>query len=83
MFSKVVRWAQGRHTLFAIYFTLAGTVLQCFHRLDGNFIALITAVQGFVFFHSMQENKFKISNGGDTEGDKNVASDSNTPGRSR
>jgi hypothetical protein len=79
MFSRIVRWAQGRHTLFAIYFTLAGTVLQCFHRLDGNFIALITAVQGFVFFHSMQENKFKIQNGGDTKDGGSDVSDSSTP----
>lgn len=76
MFSKMVRWAQGRHTLFALYFTLAGTVLQVFHRLDGNFIALITAVQGFVFAHSYAESKFNISNGGDTKGDKDVASTS-------
>lgn len=77
MFSKIVRWAQGRHTLFAIYFALTGTVLQVFHLLDGNFIALITAVQGFVFAHSYAENKFNITNGGEkvnTEGDKNAAS---------
>lgn len=79
MFNRIVRWAQGRHTLFAIYFALTGTVLQVFHRLDGNFIALITAVQGFVFAHSYAENKFGITNGGDTEGDKNAASNSATP----
>jgi hypothetical protein len=69
MFSKIVAWAQGRHTLFAIYFALAGTGLQLAHRLDGNFIALIAAVQAFVFAHSAQENYFK-KDGGD-KGDTN------------
>lgn len=32
--------------------------MQWFHRLDGNYIALITAVQGFVFAHAAQENYF-------------------------
>jgi hypothetical protein len=62
MLQKVFQWAQGRHTTFAVYFALAGTVLQVFHKLDGNFIALITAVQGFVFAHSYQENKFAVQN---------------------
>lgn len=63
MFSRIVLWAKGRHTLFALYFTLAGTVLQVFHRLDGNFIALIAAVQTFVFAHSVQENHFDKDKG--------------------
>ena len=59
MFKKLAIWAQGRHTLFAAYFALSGTVLQICHRLDGNFIALIAAVQGFVFAHALQENHFE------------------------
>lgn len=68
MFSKLVKWAQGRHTLFALYFALTGTVLQCFHKLDGNFIALIAAVQAFVFAHAVQENYYD-KDGGDKKGD--------------
>jgi hypothetical protein len=59
MFKKVILWAQGRHTLFAIYFAIFGSVLQCFHKLDGNYIALIAAVQGFVFAHSAKEDYFE------------------------
>lgn len=59
MFKKLVTWSQGRHTLFALYFALSGTVLQLCHRLDGNFIALIAAVQAFVFAHALQENHFE------------------------
>lgn len=32
--------------------------MQWFHRLDGNYIALIGAVQGLVLLHSGQENYF-------------------------
>ena len=67
MFKKMIGWCQGRHTLFALYFTLAGTALQIFHKLDGNFIALIAAVQAFVFAHSAQENYFEKKNGGDSK----------------
>ena len=74
MFKRLMVWANGRHTLFAIYFTITGTMLQCFHRLDGNFIALITAVQAFVFAHSAQENYFnkdkKDEGKGGTDGTK-------------
>lgn len=58
MFERVIKWMAGRHTMFAVYFAITGTVLQCYHKLDGNFIALITAVQGFVFFHSYKEDYF-------------------------
>jgi hypothetical protein len=58
MLKKLVAWANGRHTMFAGYFALTGTALQLVHKLDGNFIALIAAVQAFVFAHSAQENYF-------------------------
>jgi hypothetical protein len=50
----------GRHTMFAVYFALMGTVLAWFHRLDMNFIALIGAVQGFVLLHSGKEDWFSL-----------------------
>lgn len=58
MFKKLIQWAQGRHTLFAVFFALFGSVLQWFHRLDMNYIALIGAVQAFVFAHSCKEDYF-------------------------
>jgi hypothetical protein len=58
MFKKVILWAQGRHTLFAAYFTIVGTILEWFHRLDANYIMLIGAVQTFVLGHSIKEDYF-------------------------
>jgi hypothetical protein len=62
MFSKLIKWATGRHTLFAIYFTISGTVLQIYHKLDGNFIALIAAIQAFILGHSVKEDYFSSKN---------------------
>lgn len=56
MWQKLIGWCQGRHTAFAIYFTIAGTVLAVFHKLDVNFIMLIGAVQGLVLGHSIKED---------------------------
>jgi hypothetical protein len=58
-FKKSVEWCQGRHTLFAVYFALSGTALQWYHRLDMNYVALITAVQGLVLAHSVKEDYYK------------------------
>jgi hypothetical protein len=58
MFQKLTSFFQGRHTFFAVGFALFGGILQWVHRLDGNYIALITTIQGFVFAHSTQENYF-------------------------
>lgn len=49
---------QGRHTAFAVSFAVMGTVMAWFHRLDMSYIALIGVIQGWVFAHSYQENKF-------------------------
>jgi len=59
MFKKMLMWCQGRHTLFAVFFAASGTVLEWFHRLDLNYVALIGAVQGFVFAHSFKEDYFE------------------------
>lgn len=55
---KIFAFCQGRHTFFALFFTFAGTALAAFHRLDMPYVALITAVQGFVFVHSAKEDYF-------------------------
>lgn len=57
-FSKIANWAEGRHTLFAIFFAVHGTILAWFHRLDLNYIALIGAIQGLVLAHSAKEDYF-------------------------
>jgi hypothetical protein len=66
MFKRLTDYLQGRHTTFAIFFALSGSFMQWFHHLDGNYIALITAVQGLVLAHSAQENYFSAK--GPTDG---------------
>ena len=58
MILKIIKWCNGRHTVFALYFAFMGTALAWFHKLDANFIALITAIQGLVFAHSVKEDYF-------------------------
>ena len=59
MFTQIIKWANGRHTLFALFFTVMGTTLAWFHRLDPSYVMLVTAIQGWVFAHSYKEDKFK------------------------
>lgn len=58
MFKSLMNKLQGRHTAFALFFTLSGTLMAWFHRLDPNYVALITVIQGWVFAHSYKEDKF-------------------------
>ena len=59
MFKNLVNYMQGRHTLFAAFFAVAGVALQWFHRLDSTFVAYMTALMGMVLGHSIQENHFE------------------------
>lgn len=59
MFAKIFQWCQGRHTAFALFFTIMGTAMAWYHRLDMSYVALIGAIQSFVFAHSYKEDKFK------------------------
>lgn len=59
MFARIFRWCQGRHTAFAIFFTIVGSALAWHQRLDMSYVALVTAIQGWVFAHSYKEDKFK------------------------
>ncbi len=74
MLKKFFTWASGRHTGFAIFFTVSGTILQVFQKLDLNYIALIGAIHTFVFAHSAKEDYFSKKDNsnvaGDTNGDK-------------
>jgi len=75
MFQKLLQWLKDKHVTFAIFFTIYGSVLEWFHRLDLNYIALITAVQGFLFAHSAKDDYFANKNGGN--GGNNVTEVSN------
>ncbi len=44
--------------MFAAFFALSGTVMQWYHHLDMNYVALIGAIQGLVLAHSAKEDYF-------------------------
>lgn len=52
----VYRWGCGRTATFALFFLLAGLGLAWFHRLDGNFIALCTVIQGMVLARAVSDD---------------------------
>lgn len=56
MFSKLSNYFAGRHTTFAVYFAIVGTVLAAFHRLDPSFVALCTSLQALVLAHSYKDD---------------------------
>lgn len=45
--------------MFALFFTAFGSTLAWFHKLDPNYVALATAMQGWVFAHSVKEDKYQ------------------------
>jgi hypothetical protein len=63
MFQKLTNWFQGRHTLAAVWFALTGLVLAWFHKLDGNYVSLCVALQGYICFHSAKEDYFANKQG--------------------
>lgn len=62
MYSKLVSYFRGRHTLFLVACMSIGVVMAWFHRLDGNLVTLLLGLQGMVLAHSVKEDYFK-SNG--------------------
>lgn len=58
MFKRLVLWAQGRHTLFAMIELVIGTALAWYGKLDMNFVALVGVIQGMVLGHSVKEDYF-------------------------
>jgi hypothetical protein len=58
MIRKFFNALQGRHTALAIFFTLMGTALAWCHKLEMPYVALVTAIQGWVFAHSFKEDHF-------------------------
>ena len=59
MYEKLVKYFQGRHTLFLIACMSIGTILSIFHRLDANLVTLLLGLQGMVLAHSVKEDYFK------------------------
>lgn len=54
---KFFAFFQGRHTAFACFFAVAGTILAFKGMLTGQYVALIGALQGWVAFHSWKEDQ--------------------------
>jgi hypothetical protein len=61
MIGKLFDYMRGRHTAFAVFFAAAGTAMQWFHKLDGNYIALVTVIQGWVFARAASEDRVQIN----------------------
>jgi hypothetical protein len=50
----------GRHSFYALFFTVSMTVLAAFGRLSGEaYVAGMGVVQTLIAFHSAQENYFE------------------------
>jgi len=59
IFTKITGFFQGRHTMFALFFTIIGSILAWKNKLDPNFVAFASVMQGWVFAHSYKEDKFQ------------------------
>lgn len=58
MIKKIFDWANGRSTAFAAFFTGFGSLLAWYNKLTPTYVALVTAVQGYVVLHSVKEDFF-------------------------
>lgn len=61
--NKFFTFLQGRTTGFCVAFFFAGNVMHWFHRLDGTYIAFMTALMGFVLGHSVKEDLLTSGDG--------------------
>lgn len=50
------QWLQGRTTTFLVFFTVSGTGLHIFHRLDPTYITFIGVIMGFALGKSVQDD---------------------------
>jgi hypothetical protein len=55
---KLFKFGCGRHTTFAVFFALAGTILAAFGKLTSEYVALIGAIQALIAFHSWKESRY-------------------------
>jgi hypothetical protein len=58
MLQKLFNALSGRTTAFCGSFFVAGNVFHYFHRLDGTYIAFMTALLGIIVGHSVKEDIF-------------------------
>jgi hypothetical protein len=65
--NRIFAYLSGRHTAFALFFTIMGTLMAWFHRLDPSYVALIGAIQSFVFAHSWKQDHCNNNLGGPTQ----------------
>jgi hypothetical protein len=52
----IFNFFNGRATFFALVFTTTGIILAFRGKLTADFVALVTAIQGLVFSHSLKED---------------------------
>jgi hypothetical protein len=54
--ARLFNFFSGRHTAFAIFFAITGTVLAFIGKLTDSYVALITAIQALILAHSAKED---------------------------
>jgi len=64
LMANIFKFAQGRHTFFALFFATTAFILALMGKLTGAYACTITAIQAFVLGHSMKQDHF------DKDGDK-------------
>lgn len=55
--NQIFNALQGRTTTFLAFFTLMGTIMHWFHRLDSTYMSFVGIVMGFVLAHSVKDDK--------------------------
>lgn len=58
MFAKLLKFFQGRHTLFVVACMGIGGVMSWFGKLDANLVTLLLGLQAMVLGHSIKEDYF-------------------------
>jgi hypothetical protein len=56
--TPVYNFIGGRHTMFAIFFSVTGFILALKGKLTADYVGLITAMQAFVLAHSVKEDYY-------------------------
>lgn len=61
--NKLFALCQGRHTFFAGAFSVVGTAMAWYHKLDSTYVTFVTVMMGFILGHSAKEDYFKERDG--------------------
>lgn len=51
----IFKFCQGRHTFFALFFAICGTILAFHGKLTPAYVALMTGMQALILGHSIKE----------------------------